>query len=232
MTKKNSRFSRIPNYFTPPGAHNPIGNIIAEGANIVVHHGMDRLSREAAKLMGLSTVSIDAQLSLNRSRLMLAKQEGDNMRAQRLGEKQLRILDLKIEEKEIEIEKRKQLLEETMAQRKQLASPITEVVSGALEITADAEGLSGSPEQSEAYNRWLDGFQEGKVIVIVGRRGSGKSVLAAKMGEYMMATYRMACYWVGLPDQAKALIPSWIKIVDDPHKCPVGSFIITDEAGI
>jgi len=69
-------------------------------------------------------------------------------------------------------------------------------------------------------------------VIICGKRGSGKSALAAKMGEYMTATFRMPVYWIGLPDQAKELIPSYIKIVDDPHKCPVNSFIICDEAGI
>jgi energy-coupling factor transporter ATP-binding protein EcfA2 len=219
--------------FFPRTPGNPVSSIIAEMGNRAVNLGLQKFTQETAKRLGLTIPSLEDQIRLNRSRLSLTRQETEFIKAKALSERQLRLLDLKIEDKQIEVERARSILESVQAQAAQLQLPIsTEIISGALEVTADPKGLTGSPEQSEAYNRWLDGFQEGKVVLIVGRRGSGKSVLAAKMGEYMMATYRMPCYWVGLPDQAKALIPSWIKIVDDPHKCPVNSFIICDEAGI
>ena len=69
-------------------------------------------------------------------------------------------------------------------------------------------------------------------MLILGKRGSGKSALGAKIAEYVMAIHKMPTYWVGLPEQAKALLPSWIKIVDSIDKTPVNSLILTDEAAL
>lgn len=233
MANKRSKVPGTNKFFTPPGAHNPLGNIIAEGANIVVRHGLTRLSCEAARLLGVSGTSTKNQIDLNRSQMQLEKQKADLYRAQILSEKQLRMFDLKIQEKEIDIEKRRRLLENIIAQKTQLGIPITaEVVEGALEVMAVADGFNGSSEQSEGYVSWLESFEGGKVIVIIGRRGSGKTALAAKIGEYMMATHKMPIYWIGLPAQARSLLPNWIRLVDSPDKCPVGCFMIIDEAGI
>jgi DNA replication protein DnaC len=86
------------------------------------------------------------------------------------------------------------------------------VVSGALEVTADTEGLSGSSESAD-YSLWLDSLDGGKVILILGRRGSGKTALVAKIAEFMMARDKMPVYWVGLPEQARRLLPHWITLV-------------------
>ena len=59
-------------FFTPPGPRDPIGSILAEGANIVVGHGLKRLSREAAKLLGVSGNSLQEEIALNRSRTLLS----------------------------------------------------------------------------------------------------------------------------------------------------------------
>jgi len=233
MAKKKSRFSHIPNYFIPPGAHNPLGNILAEGANIFVHHGMNRLSREAARLMGVSETTTKDQIELTHLQLQLETQKAEIVRARILSGKHFKMYDLKIQEKELEIERRKQLLENTLAERTQLALPMNAtVIEGALEVPASSEGLVGSPEQSEGYALMLDSFRAGKVIVVMGRRGSGKTALAAKIGECVMATYQMPVCWVGLPAQARSLLPNWIRLVDSPEQCPVGCFIIIDEAGI
>ncbi len=224
-------------FFADPGPHDPFGRILTSGlntgVNIALGHGAQWLDGKIRGKLGLNGMSAADEIKLNQSRAALKRQEAEVVRITVLGERQMQLYDLRIQEKQLAIEAARERIENAEAQSHQLALPVhTEVVSGALEVAADPRGLAGSPEQAEAYNRWLDSFQEGKVILICGRRGSGKSVLAAKMGEYMEATYRLPCYWVGLPDQARELIPSWIKIVDDPHKCPVNSFIITDEAGI
>jgi energy-coupling factor transporter ATP-binding protein EcfA2 len=165
--------------------------------------------------------------------LLLQKQEADFEATKIAREKQLRILDLKIQEKELYITERKQRLETAQMQKTQLTIPtVMEVISGALEVTANPDGLVGSPEQSEGYALWLDSFESGKVVLVLGRRGSGKTSLAAKIGEYMMATHKMPVYWIGLPEQARSLLPHWIKMVDSPDQCPVGCLIIIDEAGL
>jgi hypothetical protein len=78
----------------------------------------------------------------------------------------------------------------------------------------------------------LDSFHSGKVVAILGRRGSGKSALGAKIAEYAMVVHRMPIYWIGLPQEARQLLPTWITLADSPLQCPVGSFILIDEAGL
>jgi energy-coupling factor transporter ATP-binding protein EcfA2 len=219
--------------FFPPDPNDPIYNILAATGNMVVGYGLRWVSRELADVMGLSGVSVEKQIALNRSRLLLQKQEADFETTKIAREKQLRILDLKIQEKELYIEERKQRLETAQTQKSQLNIPtVVEVVSGALEIIANPDGLVGSPEQSEGYALWLDSFEDGKVILVLGRRGSGKTALAAKIGEYMAARHKMPIYWIGLPEQARSLLPSWVHMVSSPDQCPIGCLIIIDEAGL
>jgi hypothetical protein len=219
--------------FFPPDPNDPIYNILAAGGNMVVGYGLKWASRKVAGLMGLSDLPVEKQIALNRSRLLLQKQEADFEATKIAREKQLRILDLKIQEKELYISERKQRLENAEAQKAQLNIPTTmEVISGALEVTADPDGLTGSPEQSENYALWLDSFEDGKVILILGRRGSGKTALAAKISEYMVAKHKMPIYWIGLPEQARSLLPSWVHMVSSPDQCPIGCLIVIDEAGL
>jgi energy-coupling factor transporter ATP-binding protein EcfA2 len=231
MKKRNGGTGK---FFTPPGPHDPLGNILAEGGNMVVSYGLKWVSRKVADAMGLSSeVSAEKQIALNRSRLLIQKQEADFEATKIAREKQSRIVDLKIEQKELEIAERRQRLENAEAQKTQLTVPTAmEVISGALEVTANPDGLIGSPEQSEGYALWLDSFEDGKVILVLGRRGSGKTALAGKLGEFMMATHKMPVYWVGLPEQARSLLPSWVHMVSSPDQCPVGCLIIIDEAGL
>jgi hypothetical protein len=203
------------------------------GGNIISGIGFEWLSREFRDAIGLPGTSIKSQIELSRAKLQLAKQEADTTRAKTLGEKQLILLDHKIRQIELVIEQKTLRLESAKAEKAQITVPvITEVISGALEVTANPDGLAGSPDGSEGYALWLDSFEGGKVILILGRRGSGKTALAAKIGEYMMATYKMLVYWIGLPEPARSLLPHWIKMVDSPDQCPVGCLIIIDEAGL
>jgi energy-coupling factor transporter ATP-binding protein EcfA2 len=219
--------------FFPPDPNDPVYNILAAGGNMVVGYGLKWASRKIAGVMGLSEVSAEKQIALNRSRLVLQKQEADFEATKLAREKQSRIVDLKIEQKELEIAERRQRLETAEAQKTQLTVPtVMEVISGALEVTANPDGLIGSPEQPEGYALWLDSFEDGKVILVLGRRGSGKTALAGKLGEFMMATHKMPVYWIGLPEQARSLLPSWIHMVSSPDQCPVGCLIIIDEGGI
>jgi len=235
MVNKKSKFPHISNFFTPPGPHNPIGNIFAEGANIIISHGLKRLSREAAKRWGVDGASVQEQIALNRSRLLLEKQEADTAKVKAFSEMQVKMFGLKIEEKEMAMQEKKCLLENAEAEKAQLALPLhTTVVDGALEIPINAGGIS-SPDESEeleVYQEWLDSLAGGKVILVLGRRGSGKTALAGRIAEFVSATYGMPIYWVGLPAEARNLLPYWVKLADSPEQCPAGSVIIADEAGL
>lgn len=93
------------------------------------------------------------------------------------------MLDIRIREKEQEIERRNRLLENAENEKTQLAIPMnTRVIEGALEVPASPEGLIVSPDQSEGYDLWLDSFEAGKVVSILGKRGSGKTSICGKIG--------------------------------------------------
>jgi DNA replication protein DnaC len=229
-----------------------VAKILAEVGNVVVSHGIQKLSQSFAD--GLGLVDPYEQVKHDRSMLQLMAIEARIARAERqeaqaaamaeelrlrqqkqdlLNEKQRRLYDLKIQEKELEIERARNNLTTNIGQRTEIDLHIrTEPISGALEVTANPEGLTGAKEQQQAYYEWLDSLESGKVVLILGKRGSGKSALAAKIAEYMMGVHRMATYWIGLPDKAREVLPHWIKIVDDPGKCPMNSFLLCDEAGV
>jgi hypothetical protein len=151
-----------------------------------------------------------------------------------LTEKQSRVLELKIQEKELELAERKQRMENAEAQSQKLVLPVREaVVAGALERNALAEGLSSGTEPSEGYLKWLGTFREGgKVVVVFGTRGSGKSAFVFKLAEYLFATYGIEIYVLGMPEAARAQLPNWIHLADRPDQIPDGAFAICDEAGL
>ncbi len=236
MPKRN-RKQHVTRFFYPSNPYNPIDNVLSEFGNqlftVGITHGVNRASKDLARWLGLGGMSATDEMQLQRLRLSVVRQEGDNARASMLGERQLKLLDMKIQQKDYDMQKAMQRLEDTEAQRLEVGTyPRTEIIAGALEVAADPEGLTGSGEETEGYSAWLDSCQDGKVILILGRRGSGKTALAAKIAEYAMAKYRMPIYWIGLPQEARGLLPSWITLVDSPEQCPMGCFMIIDEAGI
>jgi len=105
MAKKKSKLPGIPNFFPPLGPHYPIGNILAAGANIATYYGLQRFSREVAKLMGVSGASIEAEIALNRSKVSLARQETELAKVKALSERQIRLLDIRIAEKELDMDR-------------------------------------------------------------------------------------------------------------------------------
>ena len=249
--KQASRWLRL---FYPPDPYDPIDNAVAAAGNVVATLGLEWLARDVTKKLGLGGASVQDQLNIDRSKLYIKKVEVEVAQAERkqaeamlqaeqlklkqqhnklLSEKQLRLLDLRIEEKEVEIDKARNSLGNLLGQRTEVDLHImTEPVAGTLEVTANPSGLTGSTEQQEGYKAWLDSFEAGKVVLILGKRGSGKSALTGKMAEYMMAIHRLPCYWIGLPEQARDMLPHWVKITDTPEKVPVNSFLVCDESGI
>lgn len=233
MTGRKRKPHLTGDFFNTSRANDPIGNIFAAGANMLVNHGLTRLSREVARFMGVSGASIEAKIALNRSKVSLARQETELAKVKALSERQIRLLDIRIDEKELNMDRARHAIESAQVQAEQLQVPAKdEVICGALEVVADPKGLIGSSEQLDAYNGWLDSLQEGKVVIIAGGRGSGKTCLAAKMAEFASASFRMPIFWVGLPPEARQLLPNWVTLVNDPMQCPVGSFILVDEAGL
>ena len=230
MSRKES--TRYPPFFPPTG--DPIGDIFAAGMNIAAYHGLNRFSREVARVLGVSGSSVQDQINLNRSKLALEKQQAVTAKVKVMSELEVQMYDLKLQEKQMAIEEKKRLLETAVAEKAQLALPEAEmVVDGALAIPQESGGIV-LPDESEpeGYQDWLDSLAYGKVTVILGRRGSGKTALGARVAEFVSATHGMSIYWVGLPEAARNLLPQWVKLVNTPDQCPANSVILADEAGL
>ena len=75
---------------------------------------------------------------------------------------------------------------------------------------------------------WLKVIEHPAVMLILGKRGSGKSALAYRLLE--MFRYRGTPYVVGVPTRARKLLPEWIGIVPTLEEAPTGSIVLVDEA--
>ncbi len=66
------------------------------------------------------------------------------------------------------------------------------------------------------------------VVLILGKRGSGKSALAYPLLE--LFRYRVTPYVVGVPLRARKLLPDWIGIAPSLEDVPPNSMALVDEA--
>ena len=80
----------------------------------------------------------------------------------------------------------------------------------------------------DADARWREVIVPPSEVLILGKRGSGKSALGYRLLE--LFRYQLTPYVVGVPAEARRLLPEWIGIVpsieDLPHKC----IALVDEA--
>ncbi|MFC1952593.1 ATP-binding protein [Chloroflexota bacterium] len=196
-------------------------DIAADAMKGITNPGIQRLSQEASKKFGVNGLSPKQLMADKQEQLRLKKLEMENQ-----------MYAHKLSEKEIEIEEKRRLLEKVEAEKVVLELPKPEmVIEGALTIPLDHGGIE-FPDENEGFLELIQSLPFGKVMLILGRRGSGKTALAAKFCEYISATFGLAIYWVGLPEEARNLLPVWIKLVNGPEQVPPGSVILIDEAGI
>jgi len=78
------------------------------------------------------------------------------------------------------------------------------------------------------WSRWLNIIKHPSVVLIVGRRGSGKSALGYKLPEYLR--WKGQIYVVGLPQKARRFLPVWIGIVPSLEDVPPKSIVLIDES--
>ena len=83
-----------------------------------------------------------------------------------------------------------------------------------------------SPTEPDA--RWREALAHPAVVLILGKRGSGKSALAYRLLELFQ--YRLTPYVVGVPDQARGLLPDWIGMAPSLDAVPPKSIVLVDEA--
>ncbi len=75
---------------------------------------------------------------------------------------------------------------------------------------------------------WHETVSHPSAVLIIGKKGSGKSALAYRLLE--LFRFRADVYAVGLPGNAADLLPKWIGTVDSLKELPIGSTAIVDEA--
>lgn len=86
-----------------------------------------------------------------------------------------------------------------------------------------------SPDlQTIEASKWLKIIPHPSVVIIIGRRGSGKSALAYWLLE--LYRYRALSFVLGMPQQVRKLLPEWLGIINDPNDAPQGSTLLVDEA--
>jgi len=145
-----------------------------------------------------------------------------------LDERRTRLYDLQIAKAEIEVERQRQRLE--AGDHLALPAGVDEPIQGALDFRANPSGISG--EVRSGYMAWLDSLELGKVILILGKRGSGKSAFALKLGEYLYAVHEVPVWLVGIPEDVSVYLPRWVSIAQDIEQVDLGAFIIVDESGL
>ena len=86
---------------------------------------------------------------------------------------------------------------------------------------------SKDPGILEAGN-WLKRIKHPTVVLILGKRGSGKSALGYRLLEHLRWTAEV--YVIGLPKEARALLPNWIGMAASLEDVPLKSIVLVDEA--
>ncbi len=88
---------------------------------------------------------------------------------------------------------------------------------------------SPDPQTIEA-GKWLNLIPHPSIVIILGKRGSGKSALGYKLLEYLR--YTATPYVVALPQEARKLLPDWIGMAASLEDVPPKAVVLVDEAYI
>jgi hypothetical protein len=100
------------------------------------------------------------------------------------------------------------------------------VASSAMPALEQPNGLIGQP--FEADLAWQSKIIHPSVVLILGKRGSGKSALGYRLLE--LNRYALTPYVLGLPRQGQGLLPDWIGVVQNLDNIPPESIVLVDEA--
>ena len=75
---------------------------------------------------------------------------------------------------------------------------------------------------------WLKRIIHPSLVLILGKRGSGKSALAYYLIE--IHRYGLKPYVVGIPQSKQHLLPEWVGVTSSLEEVPFGAIVIVDEA--
>jgi len=85
-------------------------------------------------------------------------------------------------------------------------------------------------ELNEPDIRWLDLIIHPSILLLLGRRGSGKTALGFRLLEIFR--YKLMPYVIGLPSQCAPLLPDWMGVKESLEDVPSGSISLVDEASL
>jgi ABC-type multidrug transport system fused ATPase/permease subunit len=88
-----------------------------------------------------------------------------------------------------------------------------------------------SKQPLETDNYWRKIIVRPSVVVILGKRGSGKSALGYRLLELLRYAAN-SVYVVGAPQNACSLLPQWIGIVPSLEDLPANCVALADEANL
>lgn len=86
------------------------------------------------------------------------------------------------------------------------------------------------PASVESDAQWREVILPPAIVLVLGKRGSGKSALAYRLLE--LFRYRLTPYVVSVPEQANKLLPDWIGTVPTLEELPSDCIALVDEAYI
>lgn len=103
-------------------------------------------------------------------------------------------------------------------------------VKGAVKAEASYAMLVPETTVSGAYDDFNSAINaKSRIILVFGRRGSGKSALGFRIMENIHASSKRGCFVLGV---SKSLLPKWISEIDGLDKVDSGSVVLVDEGAI
>jgi hypothetical protein len=84
------------------------------------------------------------------------------------------------------------------------------------------------PGELPKDHRLLDVIPHPSVVIILGRRGSGKSGLEHRLGELLR--FKAPVYTLGIPEDKHNLFPEWVGFLNELGEAPLNSVILVDES--
>lgn len=112
--------------------------------------------------------------------------------------------------------------------RRKLENPKEKLSAGQSGLRVTQENPNRNDTVDQTSNNWLKILKPGSIILITGRRGSGKTSAGHKMLEYTRP--RGSCYVVGFPREAQKELPPWVGVISEIREAPPGATILLDEA--
>ena len=126
------------------------------------------------------------------------------------------------QQQQAEQERKRQFLES-------LSTALKQVGNRAIVKTGISTLPVCKPQAStEVDSRWREVVVHPSVVLVLGKRGSGKSALGYRLLE--LNRYGLIPYMLGIPKQGQKLLPEWIGITQDLEDIPQKAIVLVDEA--